>query len=150
MAKKKVIIALSVGIIASLIAAGIVMIFRFIGKPHICTVQIMSINEGKKVAIDSKTLEEKPNQDGILFIYVTGSTKEYDGKLMVEVQPKDVPNWFKQADAEAVNGRYIAKIQLGSREWPIRGGERYTLRVSLGDDWARAMISVSREKREAL
>lgn len=147
--EKKVIRGLAIGIVGSLIAAGIVTIIAYMRAPRVCTVQIALINEGKKVTIDSKTVREKPNRDGILFIYVTGSTKEYDGKLVVEVQPKDVPNWFKQDDAEAISGRYVAKIQLGSQEWPIRGGEGYILRVSAGEDLARASISVSREKQEA-
>ncbi|MHC4124472.1 MAG: hypothetical protein ACYSSI_12930 [Planctomycetota bacterium] len=147
MERRKAMWALVLGVLAGLIATGIITIVSVIRAPRNYKIQIMSINEGKKVAIDSKSVQEKRNKDGILFIYATGSTQEYEGKVIIEVQPKDVPNWFRQDDAEAINGRYIAKIQLGSQEWPICGGEGYILRVSAGEDSARAMISVNKEKK---
>ena len=65
--EKKTTKTIVLGVIASLIAAGIVTLITIANRPHICSIQIMSINEGEKVQIDSKTLQEKPNPDGILY-----------------------------------------------------------------------------------
>lgn len=110
-------------------------------------VQIEQQSPGKRhVTINNQEIEDlKPNQDGILFIYVTGATIEYNEILGVEVQVKDTPHWFKQDDVEPNdNNTFNARIQLGSREWHIRGGEQYNLKVSAGDDTATAKISVHR------
>lgn len=113
--KKKVIKTLTIGIIAGLIVTAIVAIVKW-PRP-IYNVQITPVNQGQHVTIDSKTLRQQiPNQDGILFIQVTGTTKEYDGKLAVELQPKDVPDRFKQDDATFRDGAFVARAQLGSRE----------------------------------
>lgn len=149
MDKKKVIKAIVIGVIASLIGASIVAIVSYYFKePQTYDVQIISQAQGKSLSIDSKVLQETTNQDNILFIFATGSSKEYDGMLTVEVNPIDVKNWFGQEDVTPVNGTFTARIQLGSREWPIRGGEEYRLRVSSLDEEAEAIISVERQKKQ--
>ncbi|MHC4527544.1 MAG: hypothetical protein ACYS29_06685 [Planctomycetota bacterium] len=133
---------LVIGIVAGFIVA--VIVYLIIGRHPQYSVRISSSQDtGQQVVIKDQELADRTrNPDGILFLSVEGLVMQYEGKLAVEVRPDDVPDWFRQDDVEAVNGTFKGRIQLGSREWPIKGGERYVLRVSAGEAKATANILV--------
>ena len=134
--------------IIAIIAILIIAIINGCQKPPSSfQINIEPLNSGQHIAIDRKNIQGTPNKDGVLFVHVSGLTKEYDGNISIQVQPVDVPDWFEQDDATRSNGKFVARIQLGSVEWPIRGGERYTLKVSAGSDSALAQISVNRSSK---
>lgn len=92
--------------------------------------------------IGVQTLRKKPNQDGVLFVQAVITSEQGTTTPTVEVQPVDETKWYRQQVQEAGKRTYIARIQLGSREWPIRGGEAYLLRASNKQGEATARILV--------
>lgn len=138
---RQIVVALAIGVVASLIGA---LIYSGVFAPRVYRVQIIPVEEGQPLKISTETLRETRNPDGILFVQATMTTKKDNGSIVVEVQPKDENVWYEQQVQQVGKRTYIARIQLGSKEWPIRGGEGYLLRASAGDDQAMARITVEK------
>lgn len=136
----KVLFTLFFGVLTSLVAWWISTKI----ETKVFTIQIKSTTNSASISIDSNSEKAKPNQDGIIFLFVGGSIKGVPENPIMELQPKDVPNWFKQSDPvlDTEKGKYIGRVQLGSIGWPIHGGEEFLVRVSLGKDQAQARISI--------
>ena len=142
---RKIVIALVIGVVASVIGS---LIYYTGVTPRAYAVQIIPVGEGDLLKIAADTLRETPNQDGILFVYATITTEEENAQVVVEVRPKEETVWYKQHVQQAGQKTHVARIQLGSKEWPISGGEAYLLRASSGNGKASARISVEQAPTE--
>ena len=138
---KKIVIGLVIAVVGSVVGT-LIYVGAFTARVY--RVQIIPIGERTLLKIGAQTLRKKPNQDGVLFVQAVITSDKASTTPMVEVQPVDETKWYKQHVQETGKSTYIARIQLGSREWPIRGGETYLLRASNNQGEATARISVER------
>ena len=151
------IMALIVGnqLISALIIGGVVGLVAVIlfpnndFEPPYTTSQVMSATPGQSLTIE--WVGASRNENGIVIVTVRGSVDEYEGKLTVAVRTKDDLEWFEHDANDRYwsqtdeNGNFMVNIQFGSNECPIKGGEKYVLRISSGEDSATATVTLGKE-----
>ncbi|MBW2741597.1 MAG: hypothetical protein JRE64_22765 [Deltaproteobacteria bacterium] len=120
----------TIGLIASLCVACIIILF-FIKHEILFEVSLLPDTQNG-IRFSNKNWVVKPDTDGFVHFNLMGALENRNiRKVMMKISPDEEHKWYLQGNGYKVSdGVFIGKIQLGSREYPMKKDQHCTFRLT--------------------